>query len=138
MPGQRDDDHLWNLLDGEPVAPEPSKPEEADAKATSSGQDNPNTPPAPPGSGFGRKLLKDIQDLMKEQKTARDHKAAVAKELKNAKRRSNRLKRKASTMTMEDLVAVMELRTEAATSNNKTAGPGACPDAAASTAAGAA
>ena len=48
--------------------------------------------------------------LKDEQKKAKDAKKAVTKELRNANRRRQRLKKRAKSLSDQDLLAVMSLR----------------------------
>ena len=58
-------------------------------------------------------LCSQIAKLQKEQKSIRDQRTRVAKDLKNAKRRKTRLTTTAKRLSDEDLVAVMQMRADA-------------------------
>ena len=81
----------------------------------------------------GSGILDEIQKLKAEQKAARDKKMQISKELRNAEKRRQRLKRRAKQLSDADLVAVMTLRAgERTLSRNRvgepTAADGADPD----------
>ena len=58
----------------------------------------------------GRDLLKEITALKNEQKKAKDVKKEITKELRNANRRRQRLKKRAKALSDQDLLAVISLR----------------------------
>ena len=58
----------------------------------------------------GWTLLEEIMALKDEQKKAKDAKKAVTKELRNANRRRQRLKKRAKSLSDQDLLAVISLR----------------------------
>lgn len=58
----------------------------------------------------GKTLLEEIVTLKLQQKEAKDAKAAVTKELRNANRRRQRLKKRAKALSDQDLLAVISLR----------------------------
>ena len=66
--------------------------------------------PATAGSDAGKSMLEEIAQLKKQQKEAKDARAAVAKQLRNAERRRKRLKQRASSLSDADLLAVISLR----------------------------
>jgi len=70
-----------------------------------------------PGTGGGNlaSLNSAIGDLKGEQQRLKDEKKRLAKELKNAQRRKRRLKGKARQLSNEDLLAVLLMREEGAT-----------------------
>ena len=57
-------------------------------------------------------LAQRIQQLKDEQAALRDHKKSISKELRNASRRTTRLRAKARQLTDEDLVHVLMMRKE--------------------------
>ena len=67
-------------------------------------------------------LSESIADMKKEQLRMREERKRAAKELKNAQRRKRRLKTKARQLSNEDLLAVLMLRNEGATEQNKDGG----------------
>lgn len=58
-------------------------------------------------------LCKQIAKLQKEQKTNREQRKKVTKDLKNARRRKTRLTTTAKRLSDEDLMAVMQMRADA-------------------------
>ena len=66
--------------------------------------------PATAGSDAGKSMLEEIAQLKKKWKEAKEARAAVAKQLRNAERRRKRLKRRASKLSDADLLAVISLR----------------------------
>ena len=62
------------------------------------------------GNDPGKDLLDEISVLKEQQKKAREEKQAITKELRNANRRRQRLKRRAKALTDADLLAVISLR----------------------------
>ena len=58
----------------------------------------------------GSELLSGIARLKAEQKALRDERKRVSKELRNAEKKRQRLKRKAKELTDKDLLEVLELR----------------------------
>ena len=76
----------------------------------------------------GVSLLDDIRALRLAQKKARDEKKRVSKDLRNAEKRRQRLKRRAKQLSDADLLAVMTLRSsEKALGGQDAAGGGAAP-----------
>ena len=63
-----------------------------------------------PGNDPGKDLLDEISALKEQQKKAREEKQAITKELRNANRRRQRLKRRAKALSDADLMAVISLR----------------------------
>ena len=63
-----------------------------------------------PGNDPGKDLLDEISALKEQQKKAREEKQAITKELRNANRRRQRLKRRAKALSDADLLAVISLR----------------------------
>ena len=66
--------------------------------------------PATAGSDAGKSMLEEIAQLKKKWKEAKEARAAVAKQLRNAERRRKRLKQRASSLSDADLLAVISLR----------------------------
>ena len=60
--------------------------------------------------GKEKNILTEIQALKAEQKRARDAKKQITKELRNAEKRRQRLKKRAKQLSDNDLLAVMTLR----------------------------
>ena len=58
----------------------------------------------------GKDLLDEITQLKEAQKKAKEAKKAVTKNLRNANRRRQRLKRRAKALSDQDLLAVISLR----------------------------
>ena len=58
----------------------------------------------------GKHLLDEISQLKDEQKKAKEAKKAITKNLRNANRRRQRLKRRAKALSDQDLLAVISLR----------------------------
>ena len=58
----------------------------------------------------GNNIVTEIQALKAQQKKAREDKIKITKELRNAEKRRQRLKRKARQLSDKDLLAVMTLR----------------------------
>ena len=58
----------------------------------------------------GKDLLDEITALKERQKNAQDAKKAITKELRNANRRRQRLKKRAKALSNADLLAVISLR----------------------------
>ena len=77
-----------------------------------------------PGTGRGNlaSLNSAIGGLKGEQQRLKDEKKRLAKELKNVQRRKRRLKGRARQLSNEDLLAVLLMREEAATSASASAG----------------
>ena len=67
-------------------------------------------------------LCGQIAQLQQEQKTIREKRARVTKDLKNAKRRKTRLTTTAERLSDEDLVAVMQMRADIRTTKQQAAG----------------
>ena len=63
-------------------------------------------------AGRSTGVSKEIDDLLEMQKQVRAQRAQVAKDLKNAQRRKQRLKHKARLLTAADLASVLVLRQE--------------------------
>ena len=66
--------------------------------------------PAAAGADVGKSMLEEIAQLKKQQKEAKDAKVALGKQLRNAERRRNRLKKRANKLSDADLLAVISLR----------------------------
>ena len=66
--------------------------------------------PAAAGADVGKSMLEEIAQLKKQQKEVKDAKLAVGKQLRNAERRRNRLKKRANKLSDADLLAVISLR----------------------------
>ena len=60
--------------------------------------------------GKEKNILTEIQALKAEQKLAREAKLKITKELRNAEKRRQRLKKRAKQLSDSDLLAVMTLR----------------------------
>ena len=58
----------------------------------------------------GKDLLDEIEGLKEQQKLAKEAKKAVTKDLRNANRRRQRLKKRAKALSDADLLAVISLR----------------------------
>ena len=65
-------------------------------------------------------VSKEIEALLETQKRVRAQRAQIAKDLKNAQRRRQRLKHKARLLTAADLASVLVLRQEEETSKAST------------------
>ena len=61
----------------------------------------------------GKDLLDEITALKEEQKKAKEKKLAITKDLRNANRRRQRLKKRAKALSDADLLAVISLRNHA-------------------------
>ena len=62
------------------------------------------------GMTRARQVSADIDELLQAQKRAREEKRRLASELKNARRRRNRLTKRARQLSTEDLLTVVALR----------------------------
>ena len=62
------------------------------------------------GETRARQVTSQIDDLLLAQKRAREEKKRLANEVKNAKRRRQRLTKRARLLTTEDLLTVVALR----------------------------
>ena len=60
--------------------------------------------------GTAESMLDEIQALKAKQKEAREAKKKISKDLRNAERRRQRLKKRAKALSDADLLAVMTLR----------------------------
>ena len=58
----------------------------------------------------GKDLLDEIEALKVQQKQAKEAKTAITKDLRNANRRRQRLKKRAKALSDQDLLAVISLR----------------------------
>ena len=105
-------------------------PKRAGAKARSeaSGSASARTPTPPPSEAFSgssgrgivalaatgetkaRQVTSQIDELLAAQKRAREEKKRLANEVRNAKRRKQRLTKRARLLTTEDLLTVVALR----------------------------
>ena len=74
----------------------------------------------------GSELLSGIARLKAEQKGLRDERKRVPKELRNAEKKRQRLKRKAKELADKDLLEVLELRAVSKTAKSASA-PAAAP-----------
>ena len=72
----------------------------------------------------GKSIVDEINALKEEQKAARDAKKKVTKDLRNAEKRRQRLKRRAKQLSDDDLLAVMSLRVHEKTLFGKGAAAG--------------
>ena len=107
---------------GEPTAAETAAPADGQAPADAEappladvggcpGSSGDGDPAVCPVTGASQKsILQEILALKAEQKRARDAKSKITKELRNAEKRRQRLKRRAKQLSDADLVAVMTLR----------------------------
>ncbi len=77
-------------------------------------------------------LLQQIEDLRRSQKRLKEERLRVTKEVRNALKRKKRLRTKASQLTDLDLVEVLRMRKQAASSTNASASTGASTGASAS------
>ena len=73
------------------------------------------------GSRRAREVSADIEGLLRAQKRAREEKRRLAADLKNARRRRNRLTKKARQLSTEDLLTVVAMRE--ADAGRKSTGP---------------
>ena len=62
------------------------------------------------GSRRAREVSADIEELLRAQKRAREEKRRLQADLKNARRRRNRLTKKARQLSTEDLLTVVAMR----------------------------
>ena len=118
---------------GEPTATE--APAGADGQAPAGAEAPPlaNVGGCPGSSGDGdptvcpvtgaseKNIIQEILALKAEQKAARDAKSKITKELRNAEKRRQRLKRRAKQLSDADLMAVMTLRSAEQGMRNKDA-----------------
>ena len=72
--------------------------------------------------GQEKNILTEIQALKAEQKLAREAKLKITKELRNAEKRRQRLKKRAKQLSDNDLLAVMTLRSAEQGMRKKEAG----------------
>ena len=70
-------------------------------------------------SSEGEHILQEILALKAEQKRAREEKCKITKELRNAEKRRQRLKKRAKQLSDADLLAVMTLRSAEQGMRNK-------------------
>ena len=115
--GHRSDDD-----DGEPTATEAAAP--AGGEAAAIAQAASLEPAGQPGCSTdvpaasiarlvenrGKSIVDEINALKAEQKAARDAKKKITKDLRNAEKRRQRLKKRAKQLSDTDLLAVMSLR----------------------------
>ena len=118
---------------GEPTAAETAAPADGQAPADAEappladvggrpGSSADDEPTAVADSGAKQKnILQEISALKAEQKRARDAKSKITKELRNAEKRRQRLKKRAKQLSDADLVAVMTLRSAEQGLRNKDA-----------------
>lgn len=78
--------------------------------------------PVVPAVG-GESLSQQIKRLKLEQQQAKMEKQRVAKDLKNAQRRKSRLKKRARQLTDQDLVEVLQMRSDHLKNNASTPQP---------------
>ena len=62
------------------------------------------------GESKARRVTSEIDELLAAQKRAREEKKRLANEMKNAKRRKQRLTKRARLLSTEDLLTVVALR----------------------------
>ena len=114
--GRRSDDDV-----GEPTATQVPAPARGDAANIAEAANL--APAGQPGSSSdltatneeevtakGRSIVEEINALKAEQKAAREQKKKISKDLRNAEKRRQRLKKRAKQLSDADLVAVMSLR----------------------------
>ena len=70
---------------------------------------DPIAPRVASANGQAKNLLDEIQALKDDQKRARDAKKKITKDLRNAEKRKQRLKKRAKQLSDSDLLAVMTL-----------------------------
>ena len=107
---------------GEPTATETLAPAGGQAPADAEAPPLADVGGRPGSSGDGgsaigavaaakeKNILTEIQALKAEQKRAREEKIKITKELRNAEKRRQRLKKRAKQLSDSDLLAVMTLR----------------------------
>ena len=78
------------------------------------------TSPSAGSEQKGDGLLNHIADLRRQQKEARDARAKLSKELKNATRKKKRLQRKARQLSNQDLLQVLSMREASAAASPNT------------------
>jgi hypothetical protein len=71
---------------------------------------DPITAPVPSADRKGKDILAEIQALKDDQKRAREAKKQITKDLRNAEKKRQRLKKRAKQLSDGDLLAVMTLR----------------------------
>jgi hypothetical protein len=71
---------------------------------------DPIAPPVAPAERKGKDILAEIQGLKDDQKRAREAKKQITKDLRNAEKKRQRLKKRAKQLSDGDLLAVMTLR----------------------------
>ena len=76
----------------------------------------------------GKSIVEEINALKAEQKAARDLKKKISKDLRNAEKRRQRLKKRAKQLSDADLLAVMSLRVHEKTLLGKAAAGGVSRD----------
>ena len=83
---------------------------ESPSRVGRSGREPTARPRRPAGTDPGQDLLDEITALKEQQKKAKEEKKAITKELRNAHRRRQRLKKRAKALSDADLLAVISLR----------------------------
>ena len=68
--------------------------------------------------GAGSELLDSIERLKKQQRDLKAEKKRIATQLKNAEKRRSRLRRKAKLLSDQDLVEVLQMRANTASSSS--------------------
>ena len=81
------------------------------------------------GSRRAKEVSADIEDLLRAQKRAREEKRRLQADLKNARRRRNRLTKKARQLSTEDLLTVVAMREADVARRSGDAAPAALADA---------
>ena len=81
------------------------------------------------GSRRAREVSADIDALLRAQKRAREEKRRLQADLKNARRRRNRLTKKARQLSTEDLLTVVAMREADVARRSADAAPAALADA---------
>ena len=74
------------------------------------GREPPARPRRSAGANPGKDLLDETSGLKEQQKKAKEERKAITRELRNANRRRQRLKKRAKALSDADLLAVISLR----------------------------
>ena len=82
----------------------------APVEGGASSSDKPSPGAAARVEQTGKSILTEIQELKEQQKRAREEKKKISKDLRNAEKRRQRLKKRAKQLSDQDLLAVMTLR----------------------------
>ena len=70
------------------------------------------------GPGTGSELLESIERLKKQQRDLKTEKKRIGKQLKNAEKRRGRLRKKAKLLSDQDLLEVLQMRGNTASSSS--------------------